>query len=247
MNYQDIPFLIWAEDQNAGELIKTILGRRSNTLVESGTPDLLYDYLQKTTDFQCLVLHLSSNKDHIDEVIENAIKKCPTSVVLIFSFKSVTLTDYQKLIQAGAADVVIYDKSIDQVTLLEGLLRILNQRWILYRYLEREKKKMYEATVVTAYHEINQALTVIINAIGLFKLEIEQNSIAVSKLEKISDFLMKGTNRIHEILTKLKKIKEPVLKEYTSGVSMVCLDKSSDIVPVDKTLEEIFRETVGDG
>jgi hypothetical protein len=192
------------------------------------------------------VLHWAGNKGPLDDIIDFTLKKCPASPVIVFSFKKITLAEYQELIREGVADVLVYDDSVDQIVLLEGLLRTLNHRWYFHRYLERGKKKMYEATVVTAFHEINQALTVIINAIGLCKLEIEHESIDLPKLEKISDFILKGTKRIEEILNKLKRIKDPVLKEYTPGVSMVCLDTSEDMPVPEKNQEKILRDKPGD-
>jgi len=192
------------------------------------------------------VLHLGENKNPLEDVIEYTLKKCPASAVIIFSFKTITLAEYQNFIRDGVADVVVYDEKVDQVAFLEGLLRTLNQRWYLHRCLERGKKKMYEATVVTAYHEINQALTVIINAIGLLKLEIEHESVEVAKMEKISDFIVKGTNRIEEILDKLKRIKDPVLKEYTPGVSMVCLETSPARALPEKASEIISKEKLNE-
>ncbi len=246
MNYQDIPFLIWAEDRKSGEAIKTILGRKLNTVVETGPLETISDYLQKSHGFQCVVLHLTNSKNPLDDVIDYTLKKCPASAVIVFSFKGITLPEYQNFIRDGVADVLVYDETVDQLALLEGLLRILNQRWYLHRCMERGKKKMYEATVVTAYHEINQALTVIINAVGLLRLEIEHESIDVSKMEKISDFIIKGTNRIEEILDKLKRIKDPVLKEYTPGVAMVCLETSPARSVPEKTSEQISKEKFSD-
>jgi hypothetical protein len=242
MNYQDIPFLIWAENRKIGEAIKNTLGRKLNTEVETGSLETLSDYLQKSQGFRCVVLHLSDNKSLLDDLIDYTLKRCPASAVVIFTFQGITLAEYQNFIRDGVADVLVYDKTVDQVALLEGLLRVLNQRWYLHRCLERGKKKMYEATVVTAYHEINQALTVIINAVGLLKLEIEHESVDNAQMEKISDFIFKGTNRIAEILDKLKRIKDPVLKEYTPGVSMVCLETSPAISVPEKTSEQISKE-----
>jgi hypothetical protein len=242
MNYQDIPFLIWAENRKIGEAIKSVLGRKLNTVIETGSLESFGDYLQKAQGFHCVVLHLSNNKNQLEDIVDYTLKKCPAAAVIIFSFKIITLAEYQNFIREGVADVLIYDETVDQVTFLEGLLRILNQRWSLHRCLERGKKKMYEATVVTAYHEINQALTVIINAVGLLKLEIEHESIDLAKMEKISDFIVKGTNRIEEILDKLKRIKEPVLKEYTPGVAMVCLDTSAAVAKVPEKAGEMLSK-----
>jgi hypothetical protein len=244
MNYQDIPFLIWAEDQKIGEAIKAVLGRKANTTVESGPIEVLAAFVQKSSGFNCVVLHASNNMTHLNDLIDLAVKKCPVTPVIAFSFNEISLAQYQNLIRLGAADVLVYTESVDQVALLEGLLRILNQRWYLYRCFEREKKRMYDATVVTAYHEINQALTVLINAVGLFKMEIEHESVDIVKLDKISDFLLKGTNRIQEILLKLKRVKEPVLKEYTPGVAMVCLETPADSSPAEKSLEQIYKEQI---
>jgi len=90
-------------------------------------------------------------------------------------------------------------------------------------------------------------LTVMINAIGLFKLEVEHESVDLPKLEKIADFILKGIQRIQEILEKLKKIKDPVLKEYTPGVAMVCLQSSSTLLKQEKSLEQIFNEEINPG
>jgi hypothetical protein len=246
MNYQDIPFLIWAENRKIGETIKGILGRKLNTEVETGSIETLSDYLQRSQGFRCVVLQLSDNKNQLDDMIDYTLKRCPASAVVVFSFKGITLAEYQNFIRDGAADVLVYDEKLDQLALLEGLLRVLNQRWYLHRCLERGKKKMYEATVVTAYHEINQALTVIINAVGLLKLEIEHESVDITQMEKISDFIFKGTNRIAEILDKLKRIKDPVLKEYTPGVAMVCLETSPAILAPEKTSEQISKDKYND-
>lgn len=247
MNYQDIPFLIWAEDKKIGESIKSVLGRRLNTMVENGPVEVITDYLNKSPGFHGLVFHMGNGKSQLDDLIEVSAKRCPASAIFVFSFKPVSLPEYQNLIRTGAADVLVYDESIDQVSLLESLLRTLNLRWYQYRCMEREKKKMYDATVVTAYHEMNQALTVMINAIGLFKLEVEHESVDIPKLEKIADFILKGIHRIQEILDKLKKIKDPVLKEYTPGVAMVCLQLSTTSSRPEKSLEQIYKEEIDPG
>jgi len=103
-------------------------------------------------------------------------------------------------------------------------LKTLNQKWKTYRFFEKERKKIFDATVVTAYHEINQPLTVILNSIGLFKMEIKNNEISAEKIQKFLNFLMKSTDRIQEILEQFKQIENPELKEYSKGVPMVILN-----------------------
>jgi len=224
MNYQDIPFLIWAEKLDISQQISKILGRKANTIIVSHNPERPFDFLDKSGYFSCHVFHYSENNSYLNDLIKYSLKNHPYSAIILFSFNDMSYSDYQNLIRSGASDVLIYSDDNSQIALIECLLKTLNQKWKTYRFFEKERKKIFDATVVTAYHEINQPLTVILNSIGLFKMEIKNNEISAEKIQKFLNFLMKSTDRIQEILEQFKQIENPELKEYSKGVPMVILN-----------------------
>ena len=97
---------------------------------------------------------------------------------------------------------------------------------------------MFDATVVTAYHELNQPLTVILNSIGLFRIEMKNQEVDSNKLQKFLGFILKGTDRIQEILDTFKAIKHPQFKEYSKGVPMVKLSLSNSKEGADDPKDE---------
>lgn len=224
MNYQDIPFLIWSEETETGKQIGKILDRRANTLIESSTPERVYKYLDKIDYFSCNVFHYTDEKSILYDLIKASQKKRPYSAIILFSFQDISFEKYQNFIRAGVSDVLVYRGEESQVTILDCLLKILNYKWKSFRYLQKERKKMFDATVVTAYHELNQPLTVILNSIGLFKIEMKNQEVNAEKVENLLGIIQKSMDRIQEVLDTLKEIKYPQLKEYAKGVPMVHLD-----------------------
>ena len=229
MNYQDIPFFIWAKDKKISESIGKVLDRKSNTYIHSGNPDELYQYLEYAEFFTCYVYHFEEKSNKIlEELVETTKKKSPLSPILLFSFKKVTDSFYRHAIRSGISDILICDEMEDYIELKRNLLQILNQKWKAYTHFESEKKKILQATIVTAHHEINQPLTVIMNSVGMLSMEIEKLKLKVPSAEKFFKLIIKGVNRIQDILVRLKRIENPQLKEYTKGVPMINLDKINE-------------------
>ena len=112
--------------------------------------------------------------------------------------------------------------------MFNALIQTLNHRWKIFRYLERERKKIYQATVVTAYHELNQPLTVIMNALDLFRLELKTGQLVEEKIKKNLGFILKSVKKIQEILDKMKKVEQPTLKAYTKTVPMISLNPEKE-------------------
>lgn len=117
----------------------------------------------------------------------------------------------------------------------------------------KENEKVFQASVVTANHEINQPLTVMLNAIGLLKSELKDQAEKDSKVNSHLNFLSKSTMRIQSILETFKKVKRLSLKEYTPGVWMINLNSDqpqeikinrvkinnkNTVLVVDKNLED---------
>jgi hypothetical protein len=229
MNYQDIPFLIWAEKLEISQQISKILGRKANTYIESSSSDSVDKFLEKTENFTCNVFHYQKDSVALNDLIKSSMRKRPYSAMVLFSFSDIPYSLYQKFVRNGVSDVLVYYGDNSQIALIECLLKTLNQKWKAYRYFEKERKKMFDATVVTAYHEINQPLTVILNSIGLFRMEMKSQQVSAEKINRLLGFLIKSTDRIQEILDQLKEIRNPELKEYSKGVPMVKLDAPQKI------------------
>jgi signal transduction histidine kinase len=235
MYYQDIPFLIWSpSSKENSQRISRILGRKSNTFVCSGDTKAVQDFLEKIEYFSCNIFHVENDRAEIDELIRLSLKIRPLSPVILFFDSDLSFADHKSFIKKGVTDTIVAKQDDDKKEIRECLVSVLNHRWKIFRYLEKERNKIYHATVVTAYHELNQPLTVILNTIGLFDLEMEQNDIDMAKTKKLLDFILKSIRRIQELLTQLQKIKQPVLKEYTRGVPMIHLQRGRE-QPEDET------------
>ncbi len=222
MYYQDIPFLIVSKDVATGEKIASILQRKSNTQYECYDPDQIANIQDSINYFTCNILHFTGDDELLSEIIVTSIKRRPVSPVFLFSQNNIPIETYRKYIQMGVADILIYNKDHAQAP-FDALIATLNSRWKVFRYLERERNKIYQATVVTAYHEINQPLTVIMNSIDLCSIEMKQNLLDEERIKKNLTFIIKSVRRIQELLDKMKRVEDPKLKAYTKDVPMISL------------------------
>jgi signal transduction histidine kinase len=236
MYYQDIPFLIASKDIASAEKIASILHRKSNTYVEVFDPDQIIRIQDSVNYFTCNVFHYSDDDEILNEIIKTSLKKKPISPVFLFSFKEIPIETYRSYIQMGVSDIIVHTNNADGSG-FNTLINTMNHRWKIFRYLERERKKIYHATVVTAYHEINQPLTVIMNSIDLFSIEMKQNLIDHVRIRKNLSYILKSVRRIQEILDKMKKVDQPKLKAYTKTVPMISLqDETKDTSKSDSNL-----------
>lgn len=241
MFYQDIPFLIVSKDVATGERIATILGRKSNTRIECYDPEVIYNFHEKINYFTCNVFHYSGPDPILEEIIINLLRKRPVSPIFLISNEKPDIELYQKFIQMGITDILVYNVNVKKEEVFNALIQSLNQRWKIFRYLERERKKIYHATVVTAYHELNQPLTVIMNALDLFKIEIKTGQLSEEKIKKNLGFIFKSVQKIQEILEKMKKVEQPTLKAYTKTVPMISLNPEPESVSQNLDLLQEMR------
>lgn len=227
MYYQDIPFLIVSKDVATGERIGSILQRKSNTYIECYDPEQILRIQDSINYFTCNVFHFNGDDDLLTEIIQSSLKRRPISPVFLFSFDEISMDIYQKYIRLGVTDILIHSK-VDAALTFNNLVASMNHRWKIFRYMERERNKIYQATVVTAYHEINQPLTVILNSIDLFSIEMKQKLLDHDRIKKNLTFILKSVRRIQEILDKMKKVVNPRLKAYTKTVPMISLQNDVD-------------------
>ncbi|MBE9532135.1 MAG: response regulator, partial [Proteobacteria bacterium] len=91
--------------------------------------------------------------------------------------------------------------------------------------VENEKKNVYDATVLTAAHNINQPLTVL-----LLKAEMIEEKLnytggdeeVIAHVESIK----KSALKIYDIMDQFKSLSKPVFKDYLEGVKMIDLSKA---------------------
>jgi len=226
MYYQDIPFLICSKDDQISNRIARILSRKQNTVLAEPTQTDVSHFLKRIGYFTCQVFHYDADDPLPDEIITTTLKKRPFSANYLITFAPIPEDAYKRFIRSGITDILVFDELHDEEAVRKDLLSTLNLKWRNFRYFERERNQMFHATVVTIFHEINQSLMVISNALDLFKFALKQSEPDLTKIEQAFHFIMKSTKRIQEILAALKKIEQPRLKDYTAEVKMIDMESS---------------------
>jgi DNA-binding NtrC family response regulator len=227
MNYQDIPFFIWSKEQTESQKIARIFGRQLNTHVESGEQKQIHDFIKNVNYFICYIFHLQEHLEDLLGIIKECNETGPLSPVILFSDHTVAFDTYQNAIRHGVEDILVFTKETNQIELRDLLLKILNRKWKAYRHVEKVTKSVYDATIVTANHELNQPLTVIMNAMTMIKMEIKRLGTDAKSLDKYNEMIVKSLGKIQDILTKFKNVNDPKLKKYTDGVPMLHLQEQS--------------------
>lgn len=252
MNYHNIPFYIASNSVIRSNEIGKLLSRQNNTVFTVIDIPEIYNYLKKCNNFTTFLMQLTNDRETHDNIIKSINQKNPSFPVILISDEEITFKVYRHYITAGASDILV-TKGKTKNELLTEIVNILNLKWRSYLFTKKENEKIYKASVVTINHEINQPLTVILNAIGLLKAELKNEAEKDIKINSHLNFISKGINRIQDILDSLKNLKKLALKEYTPGVWMVNLrnepvqqiplkqkkiNNKNIIVVVEKNLEE---------
>ena len=189
-----------------------------------------------TENFSCYILNTNNGNSGIPEIIPKISRLNPLSCIIVVSFQEVSGDLYKKYIRLGANDVFELKENGNEKELMQMLLTVMNARWRIYRQIEIERKKTYQATIVTAHHEINQPLTVILNSLGLLNMELQKGVSGRASAERYIDFIMRSARRIQDILIQFKKIDHPRLIDYTANVPMIQIrDENSDAPKEEQT------------
>lgn len=242
MNYQQVPFYIWSDDHDISKKLATILGRKSNTRIEALNREKFFSDVNECETFTAFVLHFKNRTPALIEMINALNRKNPFFPIFLVSFSEVSNDLYRELIRIGVTDI-LYHKSDNPFSVIQKeLLTSINTKWRGYKTLFRERNKILKATIVTAHHEINQPLTVILNSVGLLNMEIKKPTINTMNIKKYFGFIVRGANRIQAILDELKKVENPRLKEYTTGVPMLDLWQSQKQNKADLGIKETNLE-----
>lgn len=253
MNYQNIPFYIATESISKSKEIGKILSRQNNTLFNIIDIPEIYNYLRKNNNFTCFVIQITGQAEILVNLVKSISQKNPNLPIILISSGELKIEEYRYFIRIGASDILVINESVNENEVLKNVINILNLKWRSFLYTKKENEKVFKASVVTANHEINQPLTVILNAIGLLKAELKQEAEKDLKVNSHLNFIAKGVHRIQNILDNLNKVKKLALKEYTPGVWMINLDENptqqvklnktkinnkNTILIVDKNLED---------
>ena len=224
MKFHNIPFYIASESVASSKQIAKKFNHEDNTVFAVIDIPEIYAFLKKCNVFTCFIFQINKSSDSLDNIIKAINQNNPNLPIILISDQDISVNELRHLISIGASDVLELHKFSNQKELLENLLNVLNLKWRSYLYTKKENEKIFKASVVTTNHEINQPLTVILNAIGLLKAELKEEAEKDIKVYSHLNFISKAILRIQSILENFKKVKKITLKEYTPGVWMINLD-----------------------
>lgn len=91
-------------------------------------------------------------------------------------------------------------------------------------FVENEKKDVYDATVLTAAHNINQPLTVLLLKAEMIEEKLKYNGRDDEMLSHIES-IKRSALKIYDIMDQFKSLPRPVFKDYLEGVKMIDLDR----------------------
>jgi CheY-like chemotaxis protein len=91
--------------------------------------------------------------------------------------------------------------------------------------VENEKKNVYDATVLTAAHSINQPLTVLLLKAEMIEEKLKYSGGDDDILAHIES-IKKSALKIYDIMDQFKSLSKPVFKDYLEGVQMIDLGKA---------------------
>jgi len=244
MKYQDINFYIAGESKKISKQTGIILGRKEKThLAEKDVPEL-YKYLNNSDDFTCFVFQLSGLDSTIESLIKAVFQKNPNFPIILFSSDEILVERYRYFMRLGVADMVVINKKKNSQALIDELMQVINIKSQSFLHTIKETEKILKATIVTTNHELNQPLTVILNAIGLLKAELSPKINKDSKIFSYINFVTKSINRIQEILENLRKLQKPKLKDYSLGVPMIDLTPEPSNLPKAKNVKINYKDTI---
>jgi two-component system cell cycle response regulator len=134
--------------------------------------------------------------------------------------------DIKEGFDAGAFDYIKKPFNRDEMLArINSALRFSETNNLL---LELEKVKTFNATVITANHEIKQPLTLINLSTAAIRRELNKEERATDFLLKRVEFIEKATHDIIDILEKLSSIKKPVFIDYLNNLKMINLQPDDE-------------------
>lgn len=155
-------------------------------------------------------------------------------IPIILVTAKVDSKDVEEGLRVGAFDYI--KKPFDKIELVARINSALRYYEMKKKTIQQEKYQIFEATVITANHEIKQPLTIMSLALNAVKRELQKEEPDKKILSEKINYLEDGIKKITTILNKLNAIKHPEAKEF--------YDKEKDVrmVSVDDLKKEILNQ-----
>jgi DNA-binding response OmpR family regulator len=143
-----------------------------------------------------------------------------TSLIpIILVTAKVDAKDVEEGLKVGAFDYI--KKPFDKVELIARINSAIRFSEYQKKAIRNEKSQIFEATVVTANHEIKQPLTLMSLALNALKREIVKKDFSKKVIEEKIAFIDDGIIKITTILNKLNAIKNPSISSYDKEIKMI--------------------------
>ena len=234
--------IIVDDDKSTRELLQNYLSADDfNTLVFS-SGDEAYAYIEKNpNDIQLVLADLKMDGMSGMELLQKGKMLNPRIEFIIITGHA-SIDSVVDAVRHGAADYVF--KPVNRDELIFRVKSVLDKIHLKNKLLDTEKKLMYQATITTANHEINQPLTVIISGIDILKMELKRIGNLTPHIENYLELIYKSSQRIASILRKFRQIRTPIVKEIPRGMKLIELDEGLEDILVSKTKMLVIEDEV---
>lgn len=159
------------------------------------------------------------------EVCNILVNDPETSLIpIILVTAKVDARDVEQGLKIGAFDYI--KKPFDKVELIARINSALRYSEMRKQLILQEKYQIFEATVVTANHEIKQPLTIISLALNAIKRELQKEEINKNLIFDKLNYIEDGIKKITSVLNSLNAIKQPESTHYDKekDVKMITID-----------------------
>lgn len=154
------------------------------------------------------------------EVCKVLCEDASTSLIpIILVTAKVDAKDVEEGLKVGAFDYI--KKPFDKIELIARINSAIRFAEYQKKAIRNEKSQIFEATVVTANHEIKQPLTLMTLALNAIKRELTKKDFSKKIIEDKIAFLDDGITNITAILNKLNALKNPATSSYDREIKMI--------------------------
>ncbi|MEE9542575.1 MAG: response regulator [Thermodesulfobacteriota bacterium] len=189
--------------------------------------ELLYVIKESESDTEAIVLTSQASIDSAIECLRNDLA-CDYITNPIDSLKGFIATVHKALkkragrIKSKQRKRQLYQSSL-KLKEMNKKLKDSQQELV-----ENEKKNVYDATVLTAAHNINQPLTVLLLKAEMIEEKLKYTGSDDELIPHI-EAIKKSALKIYDIMDQFKRISRPVYKDYLEGVKMIDLSKARKV------------------
>lgn len=127
--------------------------------------------------------------------------------------------------RSGASDYLL--KPVDRDELLVRIETQLRFRDLEDQHLLEEKLALIDQVVTTLHHEIINPLSGILGYSEILMRQMRRRRVAPEEIEKALANIRDCSERIREVMDKLKDITHPVESEFASGTTMIDVEQST--------------------